>query len=349
MPVTLYRDANFEGPFLKLQPGFFSGERDLRGGTRGSSQDENLDNKISSVRVDNGYIAVLYGGLSASARSGSRVLIGPAEVADLGAVGMDDKTSSIRVVTYQPYVSAVPRDFGVTLSESFGPTPSFGIRIGQGSYDRARLDSEEVRLNGRGVMSLCVGPSTLAVLHEGGDFESTQNSVLILPNTCVDDVGDIGMLGDDGNSKINSIQVLYATVGEPAVVSGETAMQRAVRTIGSGVGSRPSQTREQVMQRLRRAFNDGDEPLLDPNHPWVDSDLDKVPPQSERPPPIVVVIDSGRNAPLSPSVWNKALVFVIFVVVLALLMFLTMAPQSPLMEPPSASSASNDRPHAVAP
>lgn len=327
MPGTLYRDANFEGPFLKLQPGFFSGERDLRGGTRGSSQDENLDNKISSVRVDKGYIAVLHGGYSASANSGSRVLIGPTDVPNLAAVGMDDKTSSIRVLTYQPYLSAVPRDFGVTLSESIGSPGGLGIRIGQGSYDRARLDSEEVRLRGRGVLSLCVGSGTIAVLHEGGDFESTQNSVLVLPNTCVEDIGNLGMMGDDGNSKVNSIQVLYASTGEPTgVVSGETPLQRAVRTLGTSVGSQPSQDRHQVFQRLRRSFADEtDVPLLRKSE-------QSPPPQK---PETIVII---RETQPSPSMWGKkfrmAIVVMIFIMSLALLMFLSMAPQSPLIEAP---------------
>ena len=238
MPVLLYRDKNFEGPVIRLQPGFYSGRKDLEGTTRGSSYGEDLDNKISSVRVDQGYIAVLYGGYSESASSGgARTLVGPTEVADLSVIGMNDKASSIKVILFEPFRAAIPRDFGVTLFNNVHQARpgSSGIHLGQGDYERTRLDSDEVLLGSNGVQSLCVGPNTIAVLYEGATFDSTLDSVLIGPNTCVQDVADIGM-ENGGGSKINSIRVLYAAVpttpGAPAsVASGLSTWDRAMQSL----------------------------------------------------------------------------------------------------------------------
>ena len=238
MPVLLYRDKNFEGPVIRLQPGFYSGRKDLEGTTRGSSYGEDLDNEISSVRVDQGYIAVLYGGYGESASSGgARTLVGPTEVADLSVIGMNDKASSIKVILYEPFQAAIPRDFGVTLFNNVHQARpgSSGIHLGQGDFDRTRLDSDEVLLGSSGVQSLCVGPNTIAVLYEGATFDSTLDSVLIGPNTCVQDVADIGM-EQGGGSKVNSIRVLYAAVptaaGTPtSVASGLSTWERAMQSL----------------------------------------------------------------------------------------------------------------------
>ena len=172
MPVILYRDANYAGSSIRLQPGFYSGRDELQGGTRGSSYEEDLSNEISSIRVDAGYIAVLYAGLSASASGGgARTIVGPSEIPDLSAVGMNDKTSAVQVYMFEEASSALPRDFGVSLhnttygASSAGSHRVGGIHIGQGSYDRTRLDSDEVKIGSSGVRGLCVGPNTLAILY----------------------------------------------------------------------------------------------------------------------------------------------------------------------------------------
>ena len=246
MPVILYRDPNYEGPSIRLQPGFYSGRRDLEGKVRGSSYGEDLDDKISSVRVDAGYVAVLYSGHAPTPgglAGGARTLIGPTEIPDLGAVGMDDNTSSVRVLMYEPFRSAIPRDFGVTLfNHSYPVGPGGGIQIGQGNYDRARLDSDEVDINPDGIKSLCVGMGTIAVLYEGNSFESTLNSTVVLPGECVQDTRDLRMSSTGTGPGINSIRVLYAAVGDgpsDTVSVGESPASRAVSTLGSLWGRRP--------------------------------------------------------------------------------------------------------------
>lgn len=246
MPVTLYRDINYEGPVVRLQPGFYSGPRALEGKVRGSSSGENLDNEVSSIRVDQGYIAVLFsstianpGGLA----GGARTLIGPTEIPDLGAVGMDDKTSAVRVILYEPFRSAVPRDFGVTLfswayPRQSGRIAAGGVHLGQGDFDRSRLDSDEIRIGSGGIKSLCVGPNTIAVLYEGNNFESTMNSVVVLPDECIDSTADLRMNSSGSNdSGINSIRVLYAEMSgddSPQTwTAGRSPFETAVSTLGT--------------------------------------------------------------------------------------------------------------------
>lgn len=241
MPVVLYKDKNFNGPNLRLQPGFYSGRRDLEGTTRGSSSGEDLNNQISSIRVDNGYIAVIYSGMSPTPgglAGGARALIGPAEIPDLGAVGMDDKTSSIRVLMFEPFRSATPRDFGVTLYHHAHPRPGGGgIHIGQGNFDKNRLQSDEVKVNSGGVRAMCVGPSTIAVLYEGSNFETTLNSTVVLPGECIADISDLKLSSTGDDSGINSIRVLYAAESGNSVAIGETPFQRAVSTLGTAYGA----------------------------------------------------------------------------------------------------------------
>jgi hypothetical protein len=250
MPVILYRDVNFAGPSVRLQPGFFSGRDDLEGKTRGSSYGEDLSDEISSVRVDSGYIAVLYGGFGPSASGGgARTLVGPTEIADLGTIGMNDAVSSAEVFMYTNSQSvAVPRDFGVTLYETtrYGSQPWFGgIHIGQGDYDRTRLDSDEVKIGAGGIQAVCVGPNTLVILYEGATFDSTLDSVVLGPGQCVSDVQSLGMTSGS-TSKINSVRVLYASVsglgasdsGLSSIAQGPTPLQRAIDAMGPGLSRR---------------------------------------------------------------------------------------------------------------
>jgi hypothetical protein len=244
MPVILYRDAKYGGPSVRLQPGFHTGQRAFEGTVRGSSYGEDLSNEVSSIRVDAGYIAVLYAGLSASASGGgARTVVGPSEIPDLAAVGMDDKISSVQVYMVEATRSALPRDFGVSLFSSVHQSGmSGGIRIGQGSYDKSRLDSDEVKIGSGGIRSLCVGPYTLAVLYVGSTFDSVSNSVVVGPNTCVDDIEyDLGL------EEVNSIRVMYSEVPGaprqpilgpqgPGRISDATARQRATERVRDALG-----------------------------------------------------------------------------------------------------------------
>jgi hypothetical protein len=205
MSLTVYRDANFQGPFARIRPGFFSG-RDLRGFRNRAAYDsgEDLQNAISSVRVGPNTVAALYGGLAPSASSGARVLIGPRDVPDLGALGLDDKVSAIQVVSFKAYDSGAPRSGGAVLFDGYsGQGRSAALE--QGDYDSARLASEEVKFDGRSLRSIRVTPNVVAVLYAGPDFDSTDDAVVVVGPTSIDDLGRVGML-----ERVSSLRVLYA-------------------------------------------------------------------------------------------------------------------------------------------
>lgn len=215
MPVLAYADTGFGGDVARLQPGFYSG-RGLQGGRPGSSYTTELDNDISSIRVDPGYIAVLFGGHAPSASGGgARVLVGPQEYSDLAAIGMNDRVSSIQVYSFSQHTSAVPRDFGVTLYNAYGRLGR-GFYLGQGDFDQARLASVEVGLYGD-VRSVCVGGATLAVLYAGPNFDSSQDAIVVAGPLCIDDLSTVGM--DD---RVHSVQVLYTADGNTVAPSARS-------------------------------------------------------------------------------------------------------------------------------
>lgn len=226
MSVVCYRDPDYAGPSLRLSPGFYFGERQLRGTVARSSYDESLDDAITSIRVPARYIVVLYpaGGYSAS---GARAIIGPQDIPDLTAIGINDKTSAIRVVMYEAASSAVPRDFGVNLYWSQTPGGVPQAVLGQGDYDQTRLNSDEV---GAGdFRSLCARSNTIAVLYEKPAFEPDSNSTVLLPGECVS-VERLDM------SSIQSIRVLFTEEppkpGAPTWAAGPSPLEAAAAQLG---------------------------------------------------------------------------------------------------------------------
>jgi len=225
--VIVYKDLDFHGPNARLQPGTYRG-RELQGTRANSSISEDLDNNISSIRVDPGYIAVLFGSYAPSISGKARVVIGPEDISDLGTIGLSDQISSISVYTHQPHVSSHPRDFGAKIySQTYKGGRS--VSLGQGLYNRTRLNSDEVNFRSIGVQSICVGANTLAILYEGGLFENNKNSILIPENTCIDDLTSMGV--SDG---VNSIQILY-TEKPPVILSTSQIFVKPSR-VGERVG-----------------------------------------------------------------------------------------------------------------
>ncbi|MFA6166969.1 MAG: hypothetical protein WC700_10150 [Gemmatimonadaceae bacterium] len=194
MAITVYSDKDFKGAFARLGPGTYSGD-DLRG----SSSD--LNNDISSVRVGAGTIAVLVDGYAVDAAgSGSRVLVGPAEVADLSAIGMDDRVSSVRVIEFRPVAES--RRAAATVYDGYGAT---GRRsdLDTGDYSGARLAGGEVKLPGDRIVSLAVEPNTVVVIYAGADFESSMDAAVVAGPVIVADLNRLGFGG-----RVRSIRVL---------------------------------------------------------------------------------------------------------------------------------------------
>lgn len=204
MSVTVYRDAGYQGPFAHIRPGFFSG-RDLVGYYNQSAygSGEDLDNAISSLRVGPNTIAALYGGQGPSASGGARVIVGPSDVPDLAALGMNNKISSVQVMAFKAYDSAIPRSGGATLYGGY----DFGGRhaaLERGDYDAARLASEEVKLPRDSLRSIRVSPHAIAILYAGPDFNVSGDAVAVVGPAAIADLDSVGLL-----DRVSSIRVLY--------------------------------------------------------------------------------------------------------------------------------------------
>jgi hypothetical protein len=240
MSVSIHRDVDFQGPFALLRPGFYSG-KDLVGCPHQSTSCEDLDNAVNSIRVDPNVIVALADGYSISASGGgARVLIGPVEVSDLTALGMNNRISSLLIVQYRAYDSAIPAPAGgVELYDSYGRTGRRSF-LRRGDYPPARLASEEVRMPGQRVVSLAVEPHVVAVLYNGDAFETTKDAVMVVGPTVIEDLERLGMHG-----RVNSIRVLYS---DPFDVPGRPVLPLGTArdyTPGGGLGYTPGPRRHE--------------------------------------------------------------------------------------------------------
>lgn len=319
MSVTVYKNVSFEGVFAQLGPGFYSG-KDLAGCPHQSTSCEDLDNAINSLRVDPNIVVAFADGHSISASGGgARVLIGPAEVSDLTALGMSNRISSVLVVPYRAYDSAIPAPGGgVTLYDSFSLT---GRRssLRRGEYSKARLASEEVKMPGKDVVSVEVAAHVLAILYNGDNFETTMDAVMVVGPTLVEDLERLGMSG-----RVNSIRVLYSDpfdVPRPSLPLGSARAYTPGGALGYSHGRRISPPRP--------ALTPGALDLLmprssDPSSPsnWAGSTsrarppaapAAPAPPQAPAPPTIIIV-EPPRKETLG---WRLFALIVIFIAIVA--------------------------------
>lgn len=218
MAVVLYRDINYEGPAARLAPGVHTSSGcdlhpetcSFQGKGRATSYGENLDNKVSSLRVPAGFVVALYRGYSELHPGDGRTFIGPVEVPDLSVYGFDDKTSAARVARYDPH--GVTAGGATLYSQQYARGQE--MKLPQGDYDQARLSSDESSVIFE-PLSVCVAPGALAVLYAGPNFELSQPSVLVggeNRRTCVEDL--VSLMGVSG-LKPKSVRVLAAVGGLP--------------------------------------------------------------------------------------------------------------------------------------
>lgn len=92
-------------------------------------------NAINSIRVDSHVVAILYDGPSFDTTMDAIVVVGPTQIDDLGRVGFDSRTSSIRVLYTDP--GDIPRLPGGPLGATRGATPGGGSQGGHwGGWNR---------------------------------------------------------------------------------------------------------------------------------------------------------------------------------------------------------------------
>ena len=225
MSATVYKDVDFQGVYAQLYPGLYSG-RDLVGCPHLSTNCEDLDNAISSIRLDPNVIVAFADShaLSASGGGGARVLVGPAEVPDLAALGMSGRISSIRTVPYRAYDSATPPPGGgATIYDSYGMTGRRAA-LRRGDYTPGRLTSEEVKFPGPNVMSVSVDPGVIVILYAGANFEIVSDAIMAVGPTRIEDLDRVGMGG-----RVRSIRVLY---GDPFDVPGRARLGPSAYGLG---------------------------------------------------------------------------------------------------------------------
>lgn len=217
MTVTVYRDAGFQGPFAHIRTGFFSG-RDLVGFYNRSTSGIDLDNEISSLRVGPNTIAALYGGTSLSASAGARVIVGPRDISDLGALGMDDKISAIQVLAFREYDSGNFRSGGVVMYGGYQGGGRHAV-LERGDYDAVRLSSEEVKFPANTLRSLRVSANVIAILYSGPDFNEAGDAVVVVGPTMIGDMNSVGMI-----DRVSSIRVVYTDAPNTPVPAARIAL-----------------------------------------------------------------------------------------------------------------------------
>ena len=219
MSLTVYRDINYQGPFARIRSGFFSG-RDLVGYYNQSAygSGEDLDNAISSLRVDLNTIVTIYASQSPTASSGSRVIMGPYDIPNLAEIGMNNKISAIQVLSFKTYNSGIPHTGRVILYSEYQFGGKFSI-LERGDYNAARLASEEVKFPDNRLRSIRVSSNAIAILYNGTDFNVSMDAIAIVGPADIGDLDSIGLL-----DRVSSIRVLYT---DPHDIPRHLSMNRA--------------------------------------------------------------------------------------------------------------------------
>ena len=203
MAATVYQDTQYGGAFLRIRAGQFLNGRFLAGqaSPRTLYTDIPLDNEISSIRVEVGSLAVIYGGQSRSASGGARVIIGPRDIPDLSALGMDNQISAVQVLSYDPYRTNLDGP-PVTLHAGYARGGQFRD-IRSGDFDAARLSASEVKFPSDSLRSVQVPSNTVVVLYDGAAFDEAKDAIAIAGPAVVDDLDRYGVV-----DRVSSIRVL---------------------------------------------------------------------------------------------------------------------------------------------
>jgi len=208
MSATIYRDVNFGGDYQRLGPGVHYG-RGLVGERWGGVTGYELTDDISSLRVDRNTVVTLYDSQAGGAGPGpnsSRVVQGPAEIPDLGTIGMDNRVSRVEVNPYlEPSAwGGAPVDYGsgVILSAAYSMQGRQAL-LPEGDYSAARLQSSEYNFSPGTARSLVVSPGYLAILHTDASLGSGTPAATVPGPARIDDLERLNMFGT-----LQSVRVL---------------------------------------------------------------------------------------------------------------------------------------------
>lgn len=196
MSAITYLDVNYTGDSHTFNSGNYDRSylRDIPYG--------NFEGGISSIKIDRNTIVLLSNNSSPTGSGNNRVLIGPQNIADLSTIGFNDKINSIKVKRFRE------TNWGAGATASIFSNYNFTgnyKNLHAGDYDATRIASKENNHSGIAdgdVRSLTVGSSTVAILYDGPNFETADNSVYIEGPA---QVGDLAKYNLDG--KLSSIKI----------------------------------------------------------------------------------------------------------------------------------------------
>lgn len=163
MSATAYAERGFGGAHARFGPGLYRG--DLPGGLL-TARGDPFPDPPRSLRVDPGTAAYVAPG---PAERGGRVVLGPAEVADVAALGLPGGFGVLRVAPCRPRDLPAPWGDGAAEAAELPGGAGRTARLDLGDYAEARLRSDEVGLRG-GFGGLRVAGGAAAVLYAGPAF-----------------------------------------------------------------------------------------------------------------------------------------------------------------------------------
>lgn len=204
MSVTVYREPGWSGIYAQLAPGL-TGGKDLVGCAHQSSSCEEFEGQIASMRVDpNTLVAVSANSGITGSQGGTRVVMGPADVADITAELGLKQVRGVLVIPFRAYDSAIPAPgSGVQIFDAYGFQGRRSL-LRRGDYAAARLASDSVRMPPASIQSLQVDAHTVCVAYTGDNFDRDRDAAVFVGPVLIDDLDRYGLTG-----RIRSIRVHY--------------------------------------------------------------------------------------------------------------------------------------------
>lgn len=166
MAAIAYEGSGFQGAHGRFGPGLYRGDAPVWRGGLATARGDPFPGPPRSLRVDPGTIAYVAPG---PAERGGRVVLGPAEIGDVAALGLPGGFGLLRVVPFRVRDLPAPWGDGVAAASELPGLEGRRAELGLGDYSEARLRSDEVGLRG-GLGALRVAEGAVALLFAGPAF-----------------------------------------------------------------------------------------------------------------------------------------------------------------------------------
>jgi hypothetical protein len=196
----LFKERNFNGPFVFTNDGSAYGQNILACPSRSTSCEE-IAGEVGSIRVEANTILMISDSVSLY-HGASEVIIGPAEIPNNTFI-----VNSYMAVRFRDYNYGAPITSPlVTLCNNMAMV-GMHYYLYMGEYSRHRLMSEEIKLDPKNILSMSLANNAIVIIR------ADKTIVLSGPAT-INDMSSIGMF-DCG--KIHSIIVKYNDKSVPYI------------------------------------------------------------------------------------------------------------------------------------